>query len=85
MNPELAERWKRLERRARERGWTIDLLQADSGRREAPEGGQRPQRGEFALMELGGAERAMATGDLDSIEAFLQSGRPQFSARSTNP
>jgi hypothetical protein len=58
MNLEDAERWKKLERRARDRGWTIDLL--DSGK--------------FALMELRGDERALAMGNLDAIEAFLHAG-----------
>jgi len=56
MNLEDAERWKTLERRARDRGWTIDLLDA----------------GWFALMELRGDERALALGNLDAIEAFLR-------------
>ena len=30
MNPEDAERWKELERRARERGWTIDSLEVQT-------------------------------------------------------
>ena len=55
MNLEDAERWKTLEHRARERGWTIDRLDA----------------GRFALMELCGQERALTMGNLDAIEAFL--------------
>ena len=58
MNLEDAERWKTLERRARDRGWTIDRLDA----------------GRFALMELCGQERALALGNLDAIEAFLRAG-----------
>ena len=58
MNLEDAERWKNLERRARDRGWTIDRLDA----------------GRFALMELCGQERALALGNLDAIEAFLRAG-----------
>ena len=68
MNLEEAERWKRLERRARERGWTIDSLGAD-GTGTAAAG----KLGEFALVELGGDERALAIGDLDMIDAFLKS------------
>ena len=56
MNLEDAERWKNLERRARDRGWTIDRLDA----------------GRFALMELCGQERALTMGNLDAIEAFLR-------------
>ena len=56
MNLEDAERWKTLEHRARDLGWTIDRL--DGGR--------------FALMELYGQERALAMGNLDAIEAFLR-------------
>jgi hypothetical protein len=58
MNLEDAERWKKLERRARDRGWTIDRLDA----------------GRFALMELCGQERALTMGNLDAIEAFLRAG-----------
>lgn len=65
MNLEEAERWKQLERRARKRGWTIDSL--DVGTRAAGKSGQ------FALVELGGDERALAIGDLDMIETFLKS------------
>jgi hypothetical protein len=65
MNPEDAERWKKLERRARERGWTIDLLQV------GPVGGKSARKREFVLIELSGDERALATGDLDTIEVFL--------------
>ena len=68
MNPEDAERWKELERRARERGWTIDsLLHANRP------GTPAARSGAFALMELGGDERALATGDLDAIAVFLNS------------
>jgi hypothetical protein len=71
MNREDAQRWKKLERRARDHGWTIDLLEAGSDRVGMP-GGEKPMRKlEFALMELGGGERALVTGDLDTIEAFL--------------
>lgn len=73
MNREDAERWKVLERRARERGWTIDSLAVDADRPETPTGGKLARKGEFALMELGGEERALATGDLDTIEALLTS------------
>ena len=66
MNREDAERWKELEQRARERGWTIDSLEVYSDRPE----------GEFALVELGGDERTLATGDLDAIEAVLKSREP---------
>jgi hypothetical protein len=65
MNRDDAERWKKLERRARERGWTIDLLEV------GPAGGKSARKREFALMELSGDERALVTGDLDTIEAFL--------------
>ena len=68
MNPEDAERWKELERRARERGWTIDSL-LHAGR----PGTSAARKGAFALMELGGDERALATGDLDAIAVYLKS------------
>jgi hypothetical protein len=64
MNLEDAERWKHLERRARDRGWTIDLLDA----------------GRFALMELRGDERALTMGNLDAIEAFLRAGSQPIDA-----
>jgi hypothetical protein len=63
MNPEDAERWKKLEQRARERCWTIDLLEV------GPVGGKSAR--EFVLRELSGNERALVTGDLDTIEALL--------------
>jgi len=65
-----AERWKDLERRARVRGWTIDTLQVGTGKSVAPVGGTQ---GAFALVELNGDERPLATGDLDAIEAHLKS------------
>ena len=71
MNLKDAERWKKLERRARERGWTIDLLAVDSDSAR-----NKGSKGEFALMELGGTERALAIGDLDMIEALLKSSEP---------
>jgi len=70
MNLEEAERWKQLERRARERGWTIDSLDVAADRPGTPAAGKS---GEFALVELGGDERALAIGDLDMIETFLKS------------
>lgn len=74
MTPEVAERWKELERRAREYGWTIDSLQVHADRTATPTAGKSATRkGEFALMELGGDERVLATGDLDTIELFLKS------------
>ena len=75
MNPEDVERWKELERRAREHGWTIDSL--DHVGPGAPASGKSAARkGGFALLELGGHERTLATGDLDAIEAFLKSRKP---------
>jgi hypothetical protein len=73
MNPEDAERWKELERRARQRGWTVDsLVHAD--RPGIPAANRPPARKRaFALMELGGDERVLATGDLDAIAVFLKS------------
>jgi len=67
MNREDAQRWKTLERRARGRGWTIDLLELDADRAGKSVGGKL----EFALVELSGDERAVVTGDLDTIETFL--------------
>jgi len=64
MKLEEARRWKALERRARKRGWTIDLLDAGAG------AGRRDGRA-FALKELHGDERTLATGDLEAIEALL--------------
>jgi hypothetical protein len=61
-----AERWKSLERRARQRGWTIDFLAAAAA---TPSG----KPGAFALVELNGDERPLATGTLDTIEAVLES------------
>jgi hypothetical protein len=71
MNLQDVERWQKLERRARERGWTIDLLQASSDGGKSTVRDTPARRREFALMELGGDERALVTGDLDTIEAFL--------------
>ena len=62
-----AERWKTLERRARQRGWTIDFLAA------ATPGGPAARPDAFALVELNGDERPLATGTLDMIEAVLES------------
>jgi hypothetical protein len=63
MDYEDAKRWKSLEQRARDHGWTIDLLTDGKG---------TPARTlEFALTELTGSERALVIGDLDTIEAFL--------------
>jgi hypothetical protein len=77
MNPEDAERWKELERRARERGWTIDSLALQADRPGTPTASKSATRkGEFALVELGGDERVLATGDLDAIEVFLKSSKP---------
>jgi hypothetical protein len=71
MTPEDAERWKELERRARNRGWTIDLLAVDSGMTGGSIAGTPTGQRAFALVELHGNERALVTGDLDTIEAFL--------------
>jgi hypothetical protein len=77
MTPEGAERWKELERRAREHGWTIDSLEVPPDRPgTATAGKSATRKGEFALMELGGDERVLATGDLDTIDLFLKSSRP---------
>lgn len=76
MNLKDAERWKKLERRARERGWTIDALAMGADRAGNPAGGKLARKGEFALVELSGDERALATGDLDTIEPLLQSSKP---------
>jgi hypothetical protein len=73
MNPADAERWKELERRARERGWTIDSLAVHA---DGPASESEMSRRAFALVELSGDERVLATGDLDTIEAFLQSSNP---------
>jgi hypothetical protein len=70
MNLEEAERWKQLERRARKRGWTIDSLDVGPDKAGTPAAGKL---GAFALVELGGDERALAIGDLDMIETFLKS------------
>ena len=69
MNREDAERWEKLERRARERGWTIGSLVW------APIDWEPPASGKlvFALMELVGDERTLATGDLDTIAGLLKS------------
>ena len=75
MNQEDARRWKALERRARERGWTIDLLEVAADRAGMEVGGTLTRKLEFVLMELSGNERALVKGDLDSIEAFLQSSK----------
>lgn len=69
MNREDAERWKELERRARQRGWTIDSLEVAD---VAGIPGDH-KRARFALVELGGHERPLATGDLDAIETVLTS------------
>jgi hypothetical protein len=76
MNRENAARWRELERRAREHGWTIDSLDGHDHRPD-PLMASEPstRKGEFALMELGGDERVLATGDLDTIEAFLKSSK----------
>jgi hypothetical protein len=71
MTLEDAQRWKMLERRARARGWTIDLLEVDADRAGKLVGGTLTRKLEFALVELSGDERAVVTGDLDTIEAFL--------------
>jgi hypothetical protein len=68
MNLEEARRWKALEQRARERGWTIDSLDGTANRAEAS-----AAAGQFALMRLAGPEGPLATGSLDAIEAFLKS------------
>jgi len=73
MNPADAERWKELERRARERGWTIDSLAAHADR---PANESAMSRRAFALVELSGDERVLATGDLAAIEAFLKASNP---------
>jgi hypothetical protein len=72
MNPAEAERWKELERRARERGWTIDSLNVYADGPGAP----ATSKGAFALVELSGDERVLASGDLDTIEALLKSSNP---------
>ena len=77
MSPEVTERWKELERRAREHGWTIDSLEVHADRPGTPTASSSAtRRGRFALVELGGDERALATGDLDAIEVFLKSSKP---------
>jgi hypothetical protein len=77
MTPEDAERWKELERRAREHSWTIDSLAVHADRPGAPTAANSSARkGEFAIVELGGDERVLATGDLDAIEKFLKSSKP---------
>ena len=73
MKPEDAERWKSLERRARDRGWTIDFLQLGADWSEAAMGSTPTKPSKFALTELYGGERTLATGSLDTIEAFLTS------------
>lgn len=75
MNHEDAQRWKALERRARERGWTIDLLEVAADRAEMEVGHTLTRELEFVLMELSGDECALVKGDLDSIETFLQSSK----------
>jgi len=70
MNLEDAERWKELERRARQRGWTIDSLAVGVDNAGIPGAGKWAR---FALVELGGDERPLATGDLDAIETVLTS------------
>ena len=77
MNPADAERWKELERRARERGWTIDSLGVNAAKTESPTASKSAMsKREFALVELSRDERVLATGDLDRIEAFLKSSKP---------
>jgi hypothetical protein len=77
MNPADAERWKELERRARERGWTIDSLALHADRPGTPTANKPAMsKREFALVELSGDERVLATGDLDKIEAFLKANNP---------
>ena len=71
MTLEDAQRWKILERRARNRGWTIDLLEVGADRAEKSVGGTLTRKLEFALVELSGNERTVVTRDLDTIEAFL--------------
>jgi hypothetical protein len=71
MTLEDAQRWKILERRARNRGWTIDLLEVGADRAGKSVGGTLMRKLEFALVELSGNERTVVTGDLDTIEAFL--------------
>jgi hypothetical protein len=71
MTLEDAQRWKMLERRARDRGWTIDLLEVDADRAGKSVGGTLTRKLVFALVELSGDERAVVKGDLDTIEAFL--------------
>ena len=71
MTLEDAQRWKMLERRARDCGWTIDLLEVDADRAGKSVGGTLTRKLVFALVELSGDERAVVTGDLDTIEAFL--------------
>ena len=72
MNREDAQRWKTLEQRARERGWTIDLFEVAADRAGMQVGGILTRKLEFALVELSGHEHALVKGDLDTIEAFLQ-------------
>jgi hypothetical protein len=69
MTLEDAKRWEKLERRARERGWTIGSLGWAQIDREPPANGKLV----FPLMELGGDERTLATGDLDTIAGLLKS------------
>jgi hypothetical protein len=77
MNPADAELWKELERRAGVRGWTIDSLEAHADRPRTPTASESAMSTrEFALVELSGEERVLATGDLDTIEAFLKSSNP---------
>ena len=77
MNPADAQRWKELERCARERDWTIDSLEVHADRPGTPTASKAATRkGEFALVELSGDERVLATGDLDTIEVFLKSSKP---------
>ena len=76
MNLEDAERWRELERRARERGWTIDSWEGPGDRPAASTKGKSAPKSQFAVMGLAGNEGPLATGDLDAIEAFLNSQMP---------
>src|SRR5258705_13575437 len=61
MNTEDAERWKELERRARQRGWTVDSLVHAHGPGAPPAARPAARKGAFALTELGGNERVLAS------------------------
>ena len=73
MTLEDAQRWKMLQRRARDRGWTIHLLEVDADRAGTSVGVTLTRKLEFALVELSGNERVVVTGDFDTIEVFLES------------